>query len=266
LELCFALLSLVVLYEAASIIDLEDIDSEEAELAGYVFNCPKPDGLFSHPKTCFRFYHCSNNKPYYKKCPSGLAFHPVSKLCDYVEKTPCYERKRRTYFIHKPATWWAGYRFCKSINQRLVSIEKKHENQYIKNITLHYEQNFYSAGGYWTAGRRSYKKLTPPASRAFRWTSTGSLMCLNDKHDECDQGFSDWCDGKRREGQVHCYPDKRSMKCLQVNTFFDTNWWTAAWCGSRKNIICESYKDYELADSEEIIDDEEAEAELVPHE
>ena len=39
--------------------------------------CPRSQGLFSHPTDCHLFVHCDHDTPYVKECPANLHFNPT---------------------------------------------------------------------------------------------------------------------------------------------------------------------------------------------
>lgn len=53
------------------------------------FVCPKASGLFADPNTCRRFFQCVDNHPYQSRCPSGLYFDDISKLCTFKNEATC---------------------------------------------------------------------------------------------------------------------------------------------------------------------------------
>lgn len=46
-----------------------------------LFVCPKPNGLFADSSSIDMFYHCVNNFPYRKPCPSGSLWSPTRQRC-----------------------------------------------------------------------------------------------------------------------------------------------------------------------------------------
>uniref|UniRef100_A0A1B6H8U7 Chitin-binding type-2 domain-containing protein n=1 Tax=Homalodisca liturata TaxID=320908 RepID=A0A1B6H8U7_9HEMI len=63
-----------------------DDKKEEVE-----FVCPEGqgNGNFADPATCRRFYQCVDNYPYLNRCPSGLYFDDVNKLCTFKNEARC---------------------------------------------------------------------------------------------------------------------------------------------------------------------------------
>ncbi|XP_037776681.1 LOW QUALITY PROTEIN: uncharacterized transmembrane protein DDB_G0289901-like [Penaeus monodon] len=53
------------------------------------FSCPEKEGLFSHPRDCKKWIHCSHSIPFVKKCPLHLHFNPVKRVCDWPFNAQC---------------------------------------------------------------------------------------------------------------------------------------------------------------------------------
>lgn len=61
------------------------------ETANEDFICPEGqgNGNFADPVSCKRFYQCVDNYPYVNRCPSGLYFDDISKLCTFKGEARC---------------------------------------------------------------------------------------------------------------------------------------------------------------------------------
>ncbi|KAK6640152.1 hypothetical protein RUM44_011838 [Polyplax serrata] len=55
------------------------------------FVCPdvEGNGNFADPVTCRRFYQCVDGYPYLNRCPSGLYFDDINKLCTFKSEARC---------------------------------------------------------------------------------------------------------------------------------------------------------------------------------
>ncbi|KAG8231417.1 hypothetical protein J437_LFUL012427, partial [Ladona fulva] len=55
------------------------------------YTCPEDsgNGNYADPVTCRRFYQCVDGYPYLNRCPSGLYFDDISKLCTFKEEARC---------------------------------------------------------------------------------------------------------------------------------------------------------------------------------
>ncbi|KDR24193.1 uncharacterized protein LOC110828651 [Zootermopsis nevadensis] len=55
------------------------------------FICPEGagNGNFADPATCRRFYQCVDGFPYLNRCPSGLYFDDINKLCTFKNEARC---------------------------------------------------------------------------------------------------------------------------------------------------------------------------------
>ncbi|KAK7862343.1 hypothetical protein R5R35_011571 [Gryllus longicercus] len=55
------------------------------------FTCPEGagNGNFADPQTCRRFYQCVDGYPYLNRCPSGLYFDDINKLCTFKNEARC---------------------------------------------------------------------------------------------------------------------------------------------------------------------------------
>lgn len=55
------------------------------------FLCPEGagNGNFADPATCRRFYQCVDGYPYLNRCPSGLYFDDINKLCTFKSEARC---------------------------------------------------------------------------------------------------------------------------------------------------------------------------------
>ncbi|KAF4521597.1 hypothetical protein B566_EDAN001317 [Ephemera danica] len=55
------------------------------------FICPEGEGNgnFADPATCRRFYQCVDAYPYLNRCPSGLFFDDINKLCTFKNEARC---------------------------------------------------------------------------------------------------------------------------------------------------------------------------------
>ncbi|KAF5300043.1 hypothetical protein FQR65_LT09300 [Abscondita terminalis] len=55
------------------------------------FLCPENlgNGNYADPQTCRRFYQCVDGYPYLNRCPSGLFFDDISKLCTFKDEARC---------------------------------------------------------------------------------------------------------------------------------------------------------------------------------
>merc|ERR1712062_521678 len=59
---------------------------------GQLFECPEPNGFFSDPEQCDKYYECVGEVPEEKFCPDGLLFeasNPNNELCDYPFNVDC---------------------------------------------------------------------------------------------------------------------------------------------------------------------------------
>ncbi|KAL5245054.1 hypothetical protein ACI65C_012464 [Semiaphis heraclei] len=61
------------------------------ETAEETFVCPEVggNGNYADPATCRRFYQCVDNFPYLNRCPAGLYFDDVNKLCTFKNEARC---------------------------------------------------------------------------------------------------------------------------------------------------------------------------------
>ncbi|XP_046388166.1 chitin deacetylase 1 [Ischnura elegans] len=55
------------------------------------YTCPEDsgNGNYADPVTCRRFYQCVDGYPYLNRCPSGLYFDDISKLCTFKNEARC---------------------------------------------------------------------------------------------------------------------------------------------------------------------------------
>ncbi|XP_065337290.1 chitin deacetylase 1 [Cloeon dipterum] len=55
------------------------------------YTCPEggDNGNYADPATCRRFYQCVDNFPYLNRCPSGLYFDDIKKLCTFKNEARC---------------------------------------------------------------------------------------------------------------------------------------------------------------------------------
>ncbi|XP_063236003.1 chitin deacetylase 1 [Bacillus rossius redtenbacheri] len=55
------------------------------------FECPETtgNGNYADPATCRRFYQCVDGYPYLNRCPSGLYFDDINKLCTFKNEARC---------------------------------------------------------------------------------------------------------------------------------------------------------------------------------
>ncbi|KAL0267516.1 UNVERIFIED_CONTAM: hypothetical protein PYX00_009768 [Menopon gallinae] len=55
------------------------------------FTCPEDagNGNYADPATCRRFYQCVDGYPYLNRCPSGLYFDDINKLCTFKSEARC---------------------------------------------------------------------------------------------------------------------------------------------------------------------------------
>jgi hypothetical protein len=53
------------------------------------FECPEPSGNFADPATCRKFYQCVDGFPYESRCPAGLHFDDINKLCTFKKDARC---------------------------------------------------------------------------------------------------------------------------------------------------------------------------------
>jgi len=53
------------------------------------FECPVNNGLFADPNSCRRFFQCVEKHAYQTRCPSGLYFDDLDKLCTFKSEAKC---------------------------------------------------------------------------------------------------------------------------------------------------------------------------------
>ncbi|KAE9556700.1 hypothetical protein FO519_000106 [Halicephalobus sp. NKZ332] len=56
------------------------------------FQCPTPNGFFSDPLDCTKFYECANNIAYHMTCPPGTEWDEKELTCEYPNQTVCFQR------------------------------------------------------------------------------------------------------------------------------------------------------------------------------
>lgn len=60
---------------------------------GGPFKCPLPDGFFSDPVDCTKYYQCANNHPFHMSCPPGTEWDETQKTCEWPADTTCFQKK-----------------------------------------------------------------------------------------------------------------------------------------------------------------------------
>ena len=73
-----------------------------SSILGQLFECPEPNGFFSDPEQCDKYYECVGEVPEEKFCPDGLLFeasNPNNELCDYPFNVDCGLREYVRKFL-----------------------------------------------------------------------------------------------------------------------------------------------------------------------
>ncbi|CAL4067014.1 unnamed protein product, partial [Meganyctiphanes norvegica] len=64
--------------------------------------CPKPNGLFPHPRDCHKWVKCVDSFLFVKDCPDGLQFNPVERKCDWPNIANCIATEDASCIIPLP--------------------------------------------------------------------------------------------------------------------------------------------------------------------
>ena len=65
---------------------------KEMQILTYYFQCivcTDPNGLYSHPTDCQKYYQCGHGTPYEYTCPTGTLWNDNIKNCDWAANVHC---------------------------------------------------------------------------------------------------------------------------------------------------------------------------------
>jgi chitinase len=62
---------------------------------GGPFKCPSPNGFFSDPADCTKYYQCYNDNAIHLACPPGTEWNEKLTTCDWPSDTVCFQKKRK---------------------------------------------------------------------------------------------------------------------------------------------------------------------------